>query len=332
MTDFWRNKKVIVTGANGFLGSHLTLELLRKKAVVTGIIKEKVPASYLHRHCVSGSCPGRLQLITCDIADTRKVLRVFGRVKPQVCLHVAAQPLVGLANKSPLGTFESNITGSWNILEAVRRTGVESTVVASSDKAYGEHKILPYRETSALRALHPYDASKACTDILTQVYAHTWGVKTAVTRCANIYGPGDMNFSRIIPDTMRAVIRSVPPVIRSDGTPVRDYVYIADVVDAYLLLAQRLFSGKVSSGEAFNFGNGKPIDVLSLVRKILRIAGRSDLIPVIKSSGKISGEIDRQYLSSVKARRVLGWRPRYSLDKGLRLTLKWYGHYCAAGR
>ncbi|MDD5166707.1 MAG: GDP-mannose 4,6-dehydratase [Candidatus Omnitrophica bacterium] len=326
MANFWKAKKVVITGANGFLASHLTLALLKKGARVTGIIKEKIPFSFLDLTLKEKKYKN-LKILKGDIVDFAFVKRAFKRYNPDICFHVAAQAIVNKANKSPIPTFKTNIEGTWNILEIARQySGRTGIVVASSDKAYGEHKKLPYTEESALQALHPYDASKACADILTQTYAHTYNLPAAITRCANIYGPGDLNFSRIIPDTVRSVILNRNPVIRSDGTPLRDYIYIDDVVNAYLVLAQELYLNKNRvMGEVFNFGTGKPINVLKLVRLILGLSGKNNLKPKILSKHKIKGEIDKQYLSSKKANRILGWRCRHSLIEGLNKTLSWYG-------
>lgn len=326
MSNFWKHKRVLVTGANGFLGSHLSISLIKEGASITGIIKEDPKDSYLKITLKQINGHG-IKLIKSDIADFHSTLNIFKRYKPDVCLHVAAQPIVGIANKSPLPTFESNIKGTWNILEIARLCLTKAVVVASSDKAYGEHKKLPYKEDAALQALHPYDSSKACTDILTRCYAHTYGLRTAVTRCANIYGPGDFNFSRIIPDTVRSLLLNKNPVIRSDGTPLRDYIFIEDAVNAYLILARKLCDGGVKPGEAFNFGTGKPISVLSLVKKMLSIAQKSDLKPEILIKTKIKGEIDKQYLSSSKAKKILGWRCQTSLSSGLRKTFAWYSKH-----
>jgi len=323
LDNFWKGKKVLVTGANGFLGSHLCLRLLKRGAKVVGIIKKTQAPSFLNI-ALNELKPEKIKIIKSDIVYLGAICKIFKRYKPDICLHVAAQPIVGIANKSPLPTFEANIKGTWNILESARICATKAVVVASSDKAYGEHKKLPYTEEAALLALHPYDASKSCADILTRVYAHTYGLNTAVTRCANIYGPGDFNFSRIIPDTVRSAILNKSPVIRSDGTPLRDYIYIDDIADAYLLLARKLYKKSINPGEAFNFGSCKPISVLSLVKKILLTAKKQNLKTVIKSKKKIGGEIDRQYLSSSKASRSLGWRCRVSLDQGLKKTYAWY--------
>lgn len=322
MDKFWQGKNVLITGANGFLGSHLTLELLRRKAKVIAIIKEDLKLSLLKIESAEIDKKG-LTIIKSDITISKSMLEIFGKYRPDICLHIAAQPIVGIANKSPLNTFTTNIVGTWNILEAARLNDIKAVVVASSDKAYGEHKKLPYREDASLVAKHPYDSSKACADILTRCYAHTYGLNTAVTRCANIYGPGDFNFSRIIPDTMRSIILHKNPIVRSNGAPLRDYIFIDDVVEAYLCLAESLHKGKINVGEAFNFGSGKPISVLSLVNKILKIA-KCDLAPKILSKKKIKGEIDRQYLSSGKAKELLGWKTSCSLNDGLKVTYDWY--------
>ncbi|MFC1674339.1 GDP-mannose 4,6-dehydratase [Candidatus Omnitrophota bacterium] len=325
---FWRNKSVLVSGANGFLASHLTLALLRQGARVTGIIKESLPTSFLELELKEKKFKN-LRLIKGDIADYSFIKRAFLISKPDLCFHLAAQAIVGLANKSPLPTFETNITGTWNILEVLRQISPRTKViVASSDKAYGEHKKLPYKENAALQSLHPYDASKACTDILTRTYSNTYNLATAVTRCANIYGPGDLNFSRIIPDTIKSAVFNRNPVIRSDGTPMRDYIYIEDALGAYLRLAKALNSkGRGVCGEAFNFGSGRPVSVINLVNIILKLSHKKKLKPVILSRRKIKGEIDRQYLSSSKAKRLLRWSCSYSLSKGLKETIIWYKAY-----
>ncbi|MDD5476700.1 MAG: GDP-mannose 4,6-dehydratase [Candidatus Omnitrophica bacterium] len=316
----WKNKVIFITGANGFLGSHLVKRALAYKARVIVLIKEDIPCSLFR---IDG-LDRKSKIYKGDLSDSKLINSIFRKNKIDVCFHIAAQAIVGIANKSPIGTFKTNIEGTWNILEAARVFGVKAMVVASSDKAYGEHKKLPYKEDSPLIALHPYDASKSCTDILSRTYAHTYNLPVAVTRCANIYGPGDCNFSRIIPDTCRSVIKGKNPVIRSDGTPLRDYAFVEDIVDAYFVLAKSLLNKKIKFGEAFNFGIGKPISVIKLVRMILEVSGKTGLVPEILSKGKIKGEIDRQYLSSGKARKVLGWYPKHTLQKGLGITYQWY--------
>lgn len=323
MDQFWKGKRVLITGANGFLGSHLTIALLKNGSFVAGIIKESPAHTYLKIALKEVRKP-KLKIIKSDIINLKSLIRIFKYFKPDVCLHIAAQPIVGIANKSPLPTFEANIKGTWNVLETALFYGVRAVVVASSDKAYGEHKKLPYKEDVVLQALHPYDSSKACADILARCYANTYALNTAVTRCANIYGPGDLNFSRIIPDTIRSAILNKNPVIRSDGTPLRDYIFVDDIVEAYLLLAKKLYKGEIKTGEAFNLGTGKPVSVLSLVKLILLVSKKQGLTPVLLSKRKIKGEIDRQYLSSDKAGNLLGWKARRSLQRGLELTVAWY--------
>lgn len=318
----------MITGANGFLASHLTISLLEKGAHVIGIIKERIPSSFLALEFKKKKYRN-LKLIEGNIVDYSFIKKIFKVYRPHICFHLAAQAIVGRANKSPIPTFKTNIEGTWNILEVAREfSHPTKIIVASSDKAYGEHRKLPYVESAALQALHPYDASKACTDILARTYAHTYNLTIAVTRCANIYGPGDLNFSRIIPDTIRSAIFNKNPIIRSDGRPLRDYVFIDDIVHAYLMLAKALYLKKNKiSGQAFNFGSGKPISVLELVNLIIKISGIKNIKPQVLSKTKIKGEIDRQYLSCRKANKLLGWHPKYSLKAGLKKTLDWYRNY-----
>lgn len=320
MKNIWKDKIIFIIGANGFLGAHLTRQALVHKAKVIALIKEEMPLSLFSIEKLNK----KVELIKADLRDSRLINVVFKENKIDLCLHVAAQAIVGIANKSPIRTLETNIEGTWNILEAGRIHGVAAVVVASSDKAYGEHKRLPYTEEASLQPLHPYDASKACADILSRTFAHTYNLPIAVTRCANIYGAGDFNFSRIIPDTMRSVINGENPVIRSNGSPLRDYIYIKDVVNAYFTLADKLYLKEIKFGEAFNFGTGKPVSVLNLVKRIINLSGKNNLKPLILGKGKTKGEIDKQYLSSKKAKKILGWKPEYTLEQGLKETYKWY--------
>lgn len=319
--NFWRNRRVFITGANGFIGSWLTRALIEKGAKVSVLIKEEILGSLLN-----SEKPKLKKVFKGSLVDYRLVERIFKEERPDTCFHVAAQAIVGKANQSPLPTFESNIKGTWNILEVARNNGIGRMVVASSDKAYGEHKRLPYREDFSLSALHPYDASKACSDILARTYDHTYNLPLAVTRCSNIYGGGDINFSRIIPDAIRSILKNKNPIIRSDGSPLRDYIYIEDVVQAYLTLAEHIGERDVN-GQAFNFGTGRPISVLKLVNKIIELSGRKSLRPVILGKGKLKGEIDKQYLDITKAGRLLNWKPRYSLEEGLKKTIEWYKNF-----
>ena len=317
----WKGVNVLVTGVNGFVGSGIAKTLVEKGAGVVALLRDDIPGSPFEYSKVRGRLRG---IVNGDLTNYQVVQRAFNEYEIEACFHLAAQAIVGVANRSPLSTFESNIKGTWNVLEAARNSEVlGKLVIASSDKAYGEHEKLPYNEDYCLNALHPYDASKACADILARTYYNTYNLPVCIARCANIYGGGDLNFSRLVPDTIRSILQGGNPIIRSDGTPVRDYLYIKDAVSAYLTLGEKL--GKVK-GEALNFGSDQPISVLELVTKILEISG-SDLRPIIKGTGKIKGEIDRQYLSSEKAGKLLEWVPRYELEDGLKETFEWYKSY-----
>ncbi len=320
----WKDVTVLVTGINGFVGFRIAESLVDKGAEVVALIRDDIPGSPLEYSKIREKLKG---IVTGDLNNYEILQRAFNEYEITICFHIAAQAIVGVANRSPLSTFESNIKGTWNILEASRNSKLmDKIVIASSDKAYGEHKQLPYTEDYCLNPLHTYDASKACADILARTYYNTYDMDISVARCANIYGGGDLNFSRIIPDTIQSVSEGKNPVIRSDGTPVRDYLYIKDAVGAYLKLGE---TNKKVKGKAFNFGSNNPISVIELVNKILKISG-ADLKPIIKGKGKTKGEIDRQYLSSNYARELLGWAPRYNIDEGLKETFKWYKSYFAS--
>jgi CDP-glucose 4,6-dehydratase len=267
-----------------------------------------------------------------DLTDYESLLRILNEHEVRAVFHLAAQAIVVKANRAPLGTWESNVRGTYTLLEASRTTGdrVERIVVASSDKAYGDHDELPYREDFALRARHPYDVSKACADMIARAYAATFELPIAVTRLANVYGPGDLNWSRLVPDTARALARGEPPVIRSDGTSERDYVYVEDAVDAYLAVAASLERPELR-GRAWNAGGDAPVSVLDVVRRLIRISGR-EVEPEIRGGGPPHGEIDRQYLDSTAIRQELGWAPRWDLDRGLRAAWDWYARRFGDGR
>lgn len=317
---YWSKHTVLVTGAGGFAASWICKALVEAGATVVGIVRDSPGEQQLVRHGVRN----RMAIVHGSIVDYAVVERALNEYEVDTCLHLAAQAIVGAANRSPLSTFESNIKGTWNVLEACRTVNtVQSVVVASSDKAYGDQPVLPYTEDTPLNGVYPYDASKVCTDVLTRSYAVTYGLPAAITRCANIYGGGDTNWSRIVPGTMRSLYLNENPIIRSDGTPERDYLYIEDLVDAYLLLAQRAGEEGIR-GTAFNFGSGTPVSALTLVTQITAASGRS-LQPVIK--GQAKGEIDRQYLDSTRAHKVLGWTPRHTLDEGLAKSWAWYQEY-----
>lgn len=316
MKKFWKNKKVLITGHEGFLGSNIAKALLNQGARVIGVDKIK------NRPC--NALEGLRKNITCikgDISDLKLVKRVIGDHKVRVIFHVAAEAIVGEANKNPVRTFKSNIEGTWNILDSSRgRKFIEAIIVASSDKAYGSHNVLPYKEEASLKGRHPYDVSKSCADLICHTYWNTYRVPVCVTRCGNIYGPGDFHFSRIVPDTVRCAIKHKTLSIRSDGKFTRDYVYVEDVVNGYITLAEKMKKLKLY-GEAFNFSYEDPITVIEMVKKIYRLMGKN---PDYKILNKVKYEIKDQFLCSRKARKVLNWKPGFTLDEGLKKTIEWY--------
>ncbi|HEX6309670.1 MAG TPA: GDP-mannose 4,6-dehydratase [Longimicrobiales bacterium] len=316
---FWHQRNVFVTGATGLLGSSLTEELLARGARVVCLVRDWVPDSRL----VESGILSRTRVVHGDLDDLATVIRAINEYEVDTVFHLGAQTIVGTASRSPLSTFESNVRGTWNLLEACRICPrlIQRIVVASSDKAYGAHDALPYTEDTPLQGRYPYDVSKSCTDLISFSYHHTYGLPIAVTRCGNLYGAGDINYNRLIPGTIRSVLQGERPIVRSDGTFVRDYFYVRDAVHAYLALAERL-PDPAFAGEAFNFGTETPMSVLELVDRILAIMGRPDLEPVILNEA--SHEIPRQYLDCSKARRLLDWAPKFTLDDGLIETIDWY--------
>lgn len=323
--SYWRDKNVFVTGCTGLLGTHLCELLIERGANVIGLVRDYVPRSRLF----SEHLKEKMVLVNGNVENYATLERVINEYEADTVFHLAAQTIVGIAGRNPLSTFDANIRGTWNLLEACRRNPcVRRIVIASSDKAYGEHEHLPYREEAPLRGRHPYDVSKSCADLIAQMYSHTYGLPVCVTRCGNFYGPGDLNFNRLVPGTIRAALRGERPVIRSDGSYIRDYLYVKDGAEAYLFLAQRMDELPVR-GEAFNFSNELQITVIELVDKILSLMGCSQLRPVIKNEA--SGEIRHQYLSTEKARKVLGWQPRYPLEQALRETIEWYRNQLTGG-
>jgi len=268
----------------------------------------------------------RCAIALADLTDHDAIVRVLNEHEVEEVFHLAAQAVVGKANRSPLGSWEANVRGTYTLLEACRTLGtVQRIVVASSDKAYGSHEELPYREDFALQPRHPYDVSKACTDLIARSYAYSYGLPVAVTRLANVYGPGDLNWSRLVPDTARALARGERPVLRSDGESQRDYIYVEDAVDAYLAVAASLDRPGLS-GRAWNGGSGRPYRVLDVVRTLIAVSGR-DVEPDIQGAGTPPGEISRQYLDSTAIREELGWEPRWELEDGLRAAWEWYERY-----
>ncbi len=318
-SSFWNNRTAFITGATGFVGSHVARQLVEQGARVVCLQRDTVKENALDFFDLRR----RVTVVNGTIEDFALMERVMAEYEIEAVFHLAAQAIVGAANRSPLSTFEANIRGTYFLLEACRRSQtVKRVVVASSDKAYGEHDDLPYQEDYPLLGLFPYDASKACTDILARSFAHTYELPVAVSRFANIYGPGDMNLSRIVPGTILSVLRDEAPIIRSDGSPVREFVHADDVARGYLLLAEKIEN---TAGEAFNFGAGNPVQMLDLVNRIIRLAGKDGkLKPQVLLDHKIEREIDAQYLSASKAEARLGWRAEINLDDGLLNAIEWY--------
>ncbi len=315
---FWRDRPVLVTGATGLVGGWLVRRLLELRAGVVCLVRDWVPQSELVR---SGLLE-RAATVRGDVRDQALLERVLGEYEIDTVIHLAAQTIVGIANRNPVSTFETNIGGTWCLLEAARRCPTTRQIVlASSDKAYGDSPELPYDEETPLRGRHPYDVSKSCADLLAAAYAKTFASPVAVTRCGNFFGAGDLNWNRLVPGTIRSVLRGERPIIRSDGNYVRDYLYVEDGVEAYLLLAEALAADPKLRGEAFNFSTEERLTALELVLKIESLMG-ARLEPDIRNEAR--DEIREQMLNSAKARRRLGWRPAFTLEEGLERTIAWY--------
>lgn len=321
MINFWQDRRVFVTGASGLVGGWLVEALLAQKADVIVLLRDWVPGSRL----IHAKLLEKTTIVRGDLSDAKLLERVLAEYEVQSVIHLAAQTIVPIANKNPLSTFESNIAGTWNLLEACRHVkSISSIVVASSDKAYGDADHLPYQETMPLKAVYPYDVSKACADMISLSYAKSFNMPVAITRCGNFFGGGDLNWNRIIPGTIRSIIRDQAPIIRSDGSLIRDYIYVEDAVHAYMTLAEALAKNPSLKGEAFNFSNESQMNVLQLTSTIITKLG-SDLKPVIQ--GQNHGEIQAQYLDSSKAIKLLGWTPKFGLEEGLGKTIAWYREY-----
>ncbi len=321
MNEFWLDRPTFVTGATGLVGNWIVRRLVEQQAEVVCLVRDWVPQSELVR---SGLLE-QVRVVRGDVCDQALMERTLGEYEIDTVIHPAAQTIVSIANRNPVSTFESNIQGTWALLEACRRSPkVRQVVTASSDKAYGDQEILPYDETTPLQGQHPYDVSKSCADLIAHSYAVTYNLPVAITRCGNFFGGGDLNWNRIIPGTIRSVLRRKAPVIRSDGNYVRDYFYVEDGAEAYLLLAERLAENAALRGEAFNFSYENRDTVAMIVEKILRLM-QSNLKPEIRN--EVSNEIRCQSLSATRARQVLGWTPSFDLERGLVKTIDWYREY-----
>jgi CDP-glucose 4,6-dehydratase len=316
--SFWQDRPTFVTGGTGLLGGWLVRRLIEGRADVICLVRDWLPQCEL----VRSRLIEQVKVVRGDIHDRELLERIAGEYEIHTVFHLAAQTIVGIANRNPVSTFETNIQGTWSLLEACRRSPtVKQIVVASSDKAYGDQQRLPYDEATPLQGQHPYDVSKSCADLISHTYAVTHGLPVVITRCGNFYGGGDLNWNRIVPGTIRSVIRGHRPIIRSDGNYIRDYLYIEDAAAAYMLLVECLATNPNLRGEAFNFSNELQVTVIELVQKILKLMG-SPLEPDVRN--EISNEIRHQYLNAGKARRLLGWSPLFTLDVGLKRTIQWY--------
>lgn len=325
VSGFWRDRPTLVTGGTGLVGSWLVKRLLDAGADLVCLVRDWTPQSELVR---SGQIE-RVKTVRGDVRERKLLERILGEYEIDTVMHLAAQTIVTIANRNPISTFETNIAGTWKLMEACRRSPkVKQIVVASSDKAYGDQEKLPYSEETPLQGQHPYDVSKSCADLIAKTYAVSYDLPVAVTRCGNFYGGGDLNWNRIIPGSIRSILRGQNPVIRSDGKYIRDYFYVEDGAAAYMLLAEQLAARPELKGGAFNFSNEIQMTVSEVVEKILTLMD-SGLQPQILNETR--NEILRQYLSAEKARKVLNWRPLFDLESGLRRTIEWYKHFFGAG-
>jgi len=318
MENFWKNRTTFVTGATGLVGSWLTKKLYEAGADVVCLIRDDVPQSEL----VRSGLINQVKVVRGDICNRELMERIIGEYEVDTVMHLAAQAIVGIANRNPVTTFEANIQGTWSVLEACRRSPkVKQIVIASSDKAYGDQEILPYYENTPLQGLHPYDVSKSCADLIAHSYAHSYDLPVIITRCGNFYGGGDLNWNRIVPGTIRSILNGERPIIRSDGKFIRDYLYVEDGAAAYMLLAEKLAKDPSLKGEAFNVSNQQPITVVELVNKIL-LEMNSSLLPEVRN--EVSNEIREQYLDASKVNSLLNWEPQFDLKTGIEETVRWY--------
>jgi CDP-glucose 4,6-dehydratase len=317
--SFWEGKRVFVTGATGIVGSWVVKDLVERSAEVVALVLDVNPQSELYR---SGLIE-RVNVVNGCLEDFSLLQRAIVGYEIDTVIHLGAQAIVEVAYRSPLPTYETNIRGTWNLLEACRLHPdlVRRVVIASSDKAYGEQARLPYTEDMPLLGRQPYEVSKSCADAIAQAYFHSYGLPVVIARCGNIYGGGDLNWSRIVPGTIRSLYMGQSPLLRSDGNYIRDYVYVKDVSRAFLTLAEKLSLPNVV-GECFNFSPETQVTVLEIVHQIRKAMNCEHIQPTIMNTAK--GEIRNQCLSSAKARRVLGWKPAYSLEEGLKETVAWY--------
>ena len=318
MDQFWLDRPTLVTGGTGLVGSWLVRRLVEYGADVVCLVRDWVPQSEL----IASHQIEKVKTVRGDVREQPLLERVLGEYEIDTVIHLAAQTIVTIANRNPVSTFETNIRGTWCLLEACRRSPrVKQIVVASSDKAYGDQETLPYSENMPLQGRHPYDVSKSCADLIAQTYAETYDLPVVVSRCGNFFGGGDLNWNRIIPSTIRSVLRGLRPVIRSDGKYIRDYFYVEDGAVAYMRLAEKLAENPELCGNAFNFSYENQIDVLGIVQKILELMD-CNLEPEILNQAP--NEILHQYLSAEKARQMLAWHPQFSLEEGLVKTISWY--------
>lgn len=314
----WKDRKVFVTGASGLMGGWLSKRLVDEGAEVVALVRDTLPSSLLR----SEGIEDRITVVRGDLLDLAQMRRIIAEYEIHTAFHLAAQPIVSVAKRDPVGTLEANVRGTWNLLEACRQPHIKAVLVASSDKAYGTSETLPYDENHPLQGRFPYDCSKSCADLIAQMYATSFGVPLAVLRCANLFGGGDLNFNRIIPGAIRATARDERFEIRSDGHYIRDYLYVEDAADGYLTVAQKLVDNPDLRGEAYNLSVGLRLSVIELTEKILEMMGRRDLEPIILNQA--SDEIREQYLDATKIKAELGWSPLHTLEQGLEKTIDWY--------